>query len=177
MPRPGLTCVFYQGRYVVAQHFAQGHVACDAGLTVLRSCRRHAMPGTLKRSHLESRLGACGFVSESIRLGWTPGAQIIDQIAESEGKIFLYNCLDLAGDSARCAQAYVLDLDENVLEVLGGCRTEPIAAWERFAGLYAPEGFHPVGRLARFDLLDLPPDDRFVDEVQDAERAVVGPIA
>jgi hypothetical protein len=179
----GLTLVLHRGHYVVAQYGSFDHWASGEGLAVLGACRDHVVPGTPARAHFEARLAACCFVTSDVADGYRRagdydmawsfnrdlGARILGGIAARRGPILLEDRIDLVRDSIRCAQAYVVDLDADVLEVLGVCRDAPLGPWERFADMPGRDGFYPVGRVAMFDLVNLPSDEVFVAEVERGE--------
>lgn len=70
-----------------------------------------------------------------------------------------------AADSLFCEWAYVVNLDDNVLEVFKGFQEEPHDKG-RFADYEVEEGKHdrywPVAEVARFEFSSLPDEDAFV---------------
>jgi len=60
------------------------------------------------------------------------GANVLNLILETKGKQFLVDSTDFAGDSLFCEWAYVIDFQNNMLEVYGGFNEEPLADDERF---------------------------------------------
>ena len=60
------------------------------------------------------------------------GAKILQIIYEAEKPLKLVNSLDFAADSLFCEWAYVVDLDNNKLEVYEGFNEEPLVEGERF---------------------------------------------
>lgn len=100
------------------------------------------------------------------------GARILDVVFLSQGdRIPLVDSSAFAKDSLFCEWAYVIDLDQRVLEIYEGFKTSPPATDERFAkaaptaddldpasARRAQRGdvYHPVQLLMKFSLADLP---------------------
>jgi len=87
------------------------------------------------------------------------GAEILQMIADRPEGIKLGNALSFAGDSLMCEWAYVIDLDSGKLEVLKGFNKTPLAEGDRFFGVPGLEisgGYHPVRKVASYDLDSLP---------------------
>lgn len=82
---------------------------------------------------------------------------------------------DFALDSLFCEWAYVIDFDEQVLEVYQGFQEQPPTAG-RWVGKIDPEAlerrsslgstYYPINQVAVFSLASLPIDDEFLDTVQ-----------
>jgi hypothetical protein len=77
------------------------------------------------------------------------GARILDYVFDNpNAKVRLD--VEFAGESLFCEWAYVLDLDNNVLEVYKGFNKEPLKSSERFAQFFQKkdhrqsEQYHPV---------------------------------
>lgn len=107
------------------------------------------------------------------------GAKILPLIMEYPAGIKLRDSLSFAADSLFCEWAYVIDLDTKKLEVFKGFNHSPLDPAERFAKLPQRENasdgteYHPVRKVAEFDLGDLPSKAAFlaVTEPADEEEA------
>ena len=60
-------------------------------------------------------------------------SEILSLIVEAKGNLKLQNQEEFAGESLHNEWSYILDLDNNVLEVYKGFRTKPVPKGERFA--------------------------------------------
>ena len=73
------------------------------------------------------------------------GAKILDMILKSDKGLTLIDSTDFAGDGLFCEFAYVLDLDNEMLEVYTGFHKTPVPEGERFHYLMKPdEEYSPV---------------------------------
>lgn len=61
------------------------------------------------------------------------GAKVLDMVAKSSG-MELYDSYAFGGDSLFCEYAYVIDLDNEVLERYKGFNKRPVSKRHRFAG-------------------------------------------
>jgi len=98
------------------------------------------------------------------------GSDILQMVQEFEPGIMLKNSIDFAGDSLMCEWAYVVDFDENALEVYKGFNKKPLDKTERFADTKI-EGkeYYPVYLVMQWDLSALPSDEEFMAELNDDE--------
>ena len=69
------------------------------------------------------------------------GAEVLEMI-QDHGSRELKNSIDFAGDSLFCEWAYVVDLDNNVLEVYKGFNQKPLDPSERFYSHALPTESH-----------------------------------
>lgn len=85
------------------------------------------------------------------------GAAILSVIYERNG-VPLVNTIDFAADSLFCEWAYVINLDNDTLEIYEGFNESPVPASERFACYNdkAREGYYPVKLYAVVPLKELP---------------------
>ena len=62
------------------------------------------------------------------------GAKILEIVtqARAEKRVFIVPNLEFANDGLFCKWAYVVDLDQNIFEVFGGCEGKQIAPTTRF---------------------------------------------
>lgn len=91
-------------------------------------------------------------------------------------KIPLKNSYDFAADSLFCEWAYVVDMDNGVLEVFRGFnRVRNLEPSDRFFPLQRQDGrpedgYFPIIKLAQFDLLQLPSFEEFEAEIEAKEK-------
>jgi len=97
------------------------------------------------------------------------GAEILQYIQDSTEPVDVKLDLDFVKDSVFCEWAYVIDLDNNILEVFGGCNQTPVPADNRFQPdeplLPKYEGAdlcYPVSLIYKFDINNLPDEETFV---------------
>ena len=92
------------------------------------------------------------------------GAEILNMVYRSKGEVLLHDSTDFAADSLFCEWAYVIDLDNNVLECYGGFNSTNQPTPNRFKHLLPdPESKYGVITLtAVFDLDKLPTKKQFV---------------
>ncbi len=99
------------------------------------------------------------------------GADVLQFIQDSPVPVHLQLDLEFVKDSLMCEWAYVIDLDNNVLEVYEGFNNKPVPADNRFqldADEVARETadgsskYYPVVLMQKFALNDLPDNETFV---------------
>ena len=99
------------------------------------------------------------------------GAKILQIIYEAEKPLKLVNSLDFAANSLFCEWAYVVDLDNNKLEVYEGFNEEPLVKGERFyflqESLEEDSGYYPVKLVASFDINNLPDEVGFIEIIKE----------
>lgn len=81
----------------------------------------------------------------------------------------LVNSINFAADSLFCEWAYVIDLDNNFLEVYKGFNKSELDESERFYYLSekSEDGYQPVKLNVKFDISKLPDDKQFIDLIYD----------
>lgn len=85
-----------------------------------------------------------GFAEAGVaHLSRDTGADILNVIYDAEGDIVLNNEIAFIGDGLFCEWAYVVDLDQGVLEVYKGFNTQPVDETNRFHFLQKTEPFTP----------------------------------
>ncbi len=160
----GLTAVYFDGAYRIAQYGQWDHYPGGQGRTVLAFCRKLRDPAYL--SQFATALAACRFVTKDeiraayARVGVDPacsyltmeqaraferelpfinrdhGAEVLELVARGTYPLLLQDSITFAADSLFCEWAYVVDLEANTLEVFKGFNTEhPLAESDRFAWL------------------------------------------
>lgn len=103
------------------------------------------------------------------------GAKILQLIYDATGikdatgakRIPLNDSSNFAGDSLFCEWAYLINLDENTLEVYRGFNQKPLEIGDRFYG--APlecAGYCPIRLLKTYKLNRLPKLENFVKELK-----------
>lgn len=164
----GLTAVYYDGSYRVAQYGQWDHYPEGQGLTVLDFCaanlttaeKRQAFATCLDKvrfSKDEGELRSSGFASRN------HGADILRLVQEADGEVVLFDHIDFAGDSLFCEWAYVVDLDKATLEVFKGFNCTPLDPSERFASTAKKRGdYEPVRLVGSFSLDALPSEEEFM---------------
>ena len=103
------------------------------------------------------------------------GAKILANVAYSDDEeILLKDSLNFAGDSLMCEFAYVIDLDQNTLEVFKGFNEIPLGEGERFKDVNAGEAasgkWRPVRMAAKYALSALPSIEQMVADCGDCDR-------
>lgn len=99
------------------------------------------------------------------------GAGILDYILKSEGELLIQDSISFAQDGLFCEWAYLVDLDENKLEVYQGFNKEPLDKSERFYcdGYVSDSGYTPIKLLKVYDLENLPTKKDFLKELEPEE--------
>lgn len=103
------------------------------------------------------------------------GCKILDFVNESQAEsIKLVNGIEFAMDSLFCEWAYVIDLNENTLEVYKGFNKEPLKIGERFykynKKIKADSEYYPI-KLSRIFMFEkLPSNDEFVRMLDPTEE-------
>ena len=99
------------------------------------------------------------------------GAKILQIIYEAEKPLKLVNSLDFAANSLFCEWTYVVDLDNNKLEVYEGFNGEPLVKGERFYflqdSLEEDSGYYPVKLVTSFDINNLPNEVGFIEIIKE----------
>jgi hypothetical protein len=102
------------------------------------------------------------------------GAKVLSMIMTHEGANKLVNMVSFAGDSLFCEWAYLIDLDNNTLEVYEGSNKTPITE-----GRFKSDDkkldhddsnvYHPIMLVKTYCLNDLPTDEEFLAELEPKE--------
>lgn len=170
----GLTAVYVDGNYKIAQYGQWDHYPGGQGVVALAFLRE------MDEAHFREALSRCKFVSagEANALFNGPkgryftrdhGAKILDLVDKSQGEVLLYNQINFAGDSLLCEYAYVVDLDKRTFEVYKGSNRSPLDPSERFADAppdkTSPPEYGPVRLWRTFVLDKLPTEAEFLDDL------------
>lgn len=89
------------------------------------------------------------------------GGEILNNVAWSaDDEIILKNEINFAADSLFCEWAYVVDLDNEKLEVYKGFNKTPLTETDRFYFLEAKSerGYHPVRKVAELPFSEIDSD-------------------
>ena len=99
------------------------------------------------------------------------GADILNHIFNSDEPLTVNDSLSFAGDSLFCEWAYVINLDNDTLEVYSGFNKQPLKEDERFYGCENSDSkeYYPVKFVKEYDLHNLPSDKEFIDELEKDE--------
>ena len=92
------------------------------------------------------------------------GAKILSIIQNTEKPIIISNAVDFSQDPTFCEWAYIIDLDEGILEVYTGYSITPDTPHEN---KFEQFGNNPVIFVAAFDISNLPDVEEFVKVVLD----------
>ena len=183
----GLTCVVKDGEYKVAQYGQWDHYPEGQGATIL-----DFLKNKLNRAMFEAQLDKCAWTTEDddTRIleeldlpkdGWMDmeqadrfkaaypqlsrdmGGDVLEFIQNtSDEKILLGNQIEFAMDGLYCEWVYVVDLDNDVLEVYHGYREDDPPEGSRFVGRNDGEEYSAVHLLKKFDINNLPDEETFV---------------
>lgn len=97
------------------------------------------------------------------------GGKILDMIL-SKGVRLLVNKEGFAKDSLFCEWAYVVNLDDNILEVYKGFNKQSLKEGERFFPVDTPNAeYHPVRFVGSVSLTDLPSTEDFINRFENSE--------
>lgn len=170
-----LIAVQVDGEYKVAQYGQWDGYPEGQGVSILNFLRQldgrqglKAFAAAVRRcwfvdGNEVDRLRANGGEASNPQFSRNTSADLLPMILGAEDGLPLYSDLEFAGDSLFCEWAYVIDLDENILEVFEGFNKEPLAAWERFVNVPRDhEEYYQVRRVATYPLGALPMPDEFV---------------
>lgn len=175
----GLTAVVLDGEYKVAQYGQWDHYLSGQGDTICKFIQEDMdlikFKAALKEcswistEEHKAMLAECGadpeseFVQYDVsdkfnakypHLSRDVGGEILDYV-QNKGARLLKNSIGFAGDSLFCEWAYILDLDNEVLEVYKGFNKAELDSTERFCN---PEGitleeskeYNPIGLYRKF---------------------------
>ena len=84
--------------------------------------------------------------------------------------IGLVNRDGFAGDSLFCEWAYVIDLDNEVLEVYDGFNKKPLTEADRFRDLSKDNDYYPIKLVKSYPLSDLPTLDQMIKDCDPPEN-------
>lgn len=95
------------------------------------------------------------------------GGAILEKLLEyrNEAEVVLVDSEKFAADSLFCEWAYIIDLDNNTLEVYRGFNEARLTSKDRFYNLHkVHQQFYPIKILKTFSLDKLPDAEKFISE-------------
>lgn len=99
------------------------------------------------------------------------GFNVLNFINESDDIVNLWNDYTFAKNSLFCEWAYLINLDENTLEVYKGFNKTKLTKEDRFYfdGYVSDSEYYPIKLVKTYSLDELPTDDDFVKELESDE--------
>lgn len=180
-----LTAIVVDGQYKVAQYGQWDGYPTAAGKTIRNALQRalsddfedfvEKVRATREISDQEvqdrfDNTGIEAFRTQYPQLSRDMGYKIVDHILNQPPGVEVNHYLSFASDSLFCEYAYIIDLDNNTLEVYKGFNTEPVDTTERF---YTAEpnsgGYYPVKLWKVFALNELPNEKDFLAQLPEGE--------
>lgn len=187
-----LTMVLYNNKFVVAQYGQWDGYPEGAGVDILKFLQeRFNKEAFIKNLSLlnyystedveelwedlgsENGLATLGqsdnFRNKYITLHRDCGSDILSIIQDATSdKIPIHLQTEFAGDSLFCEWAYILNLDNDTLEIYKGFQKSPREMGERFAYLnhLNDNGYWPIKMLGDFDIKNLPDEKRFLASIE-----------
>jgi hypothetical protein len=184
-----LTCVVLGGIFRIAQYCQWDGYPEGQGTTVLDFLKnkmdRERFETALKQTkwitqeelrQLYDDVGADGsglismeiadeFKSRQPQLDRDMGAMVLEFVQEADCPVLLNDEHEFAKDGLFCEWAYVIDLDNDKLEVYSGFRKEAQPEGNRFGSEIGEDGYATVGLVKAYDLNDLPDEETFIKEL------------
>lgn len=175
-----LIAVKLDGEYRIAQYGQWDGYPSGQGVDVLEFLAKFDRPAFERKlraasfytpSELEA-LWKGDWLDSNPHISRDAGADILGMVLAAPDGIKLRNSIDFAGDSLFCEYGYVIDLDDNVLEVFKGFNREPLPEHERFAAAKREEGseYYPIRRVAQYPLYSLPTAEVMQKQVDPEEE-------
>lgn len=101
------------------------------------------------------------------------GAKILFLVQQATEEVPLSDARSFAGDSLFCEFAYILDMDNEVLEVYTGFNKKPVPEGERFSTMSPskddPE-YYPIRLLLKMPFQDVPDTKKFIEACEAADK-------
>lgn len=106
------------------------------------------------------------------------GSDILKMIQDNTSrKLLLRNSIEFAKDSLFCEWAYIINLDNNTLEVYEGFNQLPLKKQERFffngeklkADYKEEYGYYPIKFVKSYSLDNLPSEKKFLEDLEHEE--------
>lgn len=184
-----LTCVVLGGKFRIAQYGQWDGYPEGQGTTVLDFLKnkmdRERFETALKQTkwitqeelrQLYDDVGADGsglismdiankFQSLHPQLDRDMAAEVLEFVQKADGPVLLNDEHEFANDGLFCEWAYVIDLDNDKLEVYSGFREEAPPESNRFGSEVGENGYAAVGLVKAYDLNDLPDEETFIKEL------------
>lgn len=186
-----LTIVILDNEIRIAQYGQWDGYPGGQGATVLEFLRHYNRAAFLERvraltfytndelKDLGARIGAGDKLMRDLwwknhpEMSRDMGAAVLDFVLTNTPGQKLKDERDFAGDSLFCEYAYVLDFDQNALEVYTGFNKESLQANARFANAPHEGEYHPIRIKAVYALSEPPTIEQMKADVEgdDAEGA------
>lgn len=98
------------------------------------------------------------------------GVAILHLIQEDMNeKIYLPDSSDFVEDSLFCEWAYVIDLDNEVLEIYKGFNKNPLTSADRFFPFMKPKSeYYPVKMMKSYSFSELPEPEKLVSNLYES---------
>lgn len=190
-----LTCVIKDGKYRVAQYGQWDGYPEGQGMNILNFLKK------MDRSLFEKKLDMVSWATEEeLNQMWAEagadlespfvsmdiaekhkklypensrdiGSDVLKIIQNTERPLKLKNAIDFAKDSLFCEWAYIINLDDNTLEVYEGFNKTPLTSKDRFFYMQNDEmEYYPVKLVIAFELDNLPKGEEFVEKINEKSR-------
>lgn len=178
-----LIAVVLDGEYKVAQYGQWDGYLTGQGNAILKFLGQ--LGGDDNLACFEKNLRRCKFITDSdiIRFREDENSQETKQFIdfadrdigskilyfirdyELDETIYLRDSITFGADSLFCEYAYVIDLDNKVLEVYTGFNRSPIDSSERFASI-PPEtdGYYQVKLFSKYNFSELPENFKAIED-------------
>lgn len=105
------------------------------------------------------------------------GADVLTMILGSTEPLYLSDSRGFAGDSLFCEWAYVIDCDNDAIEVYRGFNSSPTPADSRFPSgaewLEKSTDYQPVRLVKKFTFANLPTNEQFVQVLESEDDAEI----
>ncbi|KAI0800398.1 hypothetical protein C8Q74DRAFT_1236298 [Fomes fomentarius] len=174
-----LILVYYKGQYLIAQYGQWDGFPDGQGVTIVRFIRDPDNVAKLRavldradtmlyeptEAQVDAWNAAEGEVHPAPSLSRDTGAKILELVANATVPVPLFRSIDFLTDGLFCEWAYVVDLDEDVVEVYNnGSDGDQERAWERFKGVEGLENAtYLPSMVGSWKFEELPDEVTFVD--------------
>lgn len=102
------------------------------------------------------------------------GSKILNIIYESTNVVKLCNSIEFATNSLFCEWAYLINIDDNTLEVYKGFNKEKLPENDRFKYLEKnmkdTYSYYPIKKIKTYKLDKLPSEDKFLKDLKEDDE-------
>jgi hypothetical protein len=95
------------------------------------------------------------------------GAKILQMLYDNKKPVFIVDSSDFTNESLMCEWAYVLDLDNGILEVYSGFNKRKPAKKSRFYSDKLMDGYYPIKLLKKYSFTALPSVEQMVKDCKE----------